>query len=428
MKKINARNCTRKFEGVLHVFLCSRRHFEDLVIIEEGTGDNLLREEIAAGYVDYVNYDVASTSSIRADTDTGVASVHIEDGGMILLKRYAQDMTIAEIVNMVLDNLEYGAGEAYLIDSDEDTVSHFRLHASVLFNRSIDSEKDSISPGGYEMTFGPDGKTIHFDFEESEMTVDKDNPHILRYMQKNPDHHVFPGVEDITSEMLSDVRSIDEWYIDTESDEEDPLIPIAILDAFFTDDKGNAYPIDDKVLDKVFPVATPKGTPETGDRVWLIDMPNDPRPVPSGTEGIVRSIDDAGHIHVMWDNGQGLSLIPGVDRYLIVYRFADALELLEDEISAEGAWSGHAYGLEVFRFMPEYAALKIFIAEHGIGSNLDKAESEAIKEFEAIRNNPAKSFLNESDVRKLELADRLFIGALKTACRQADAILMAREV
>ncbi|HAR80713.1 MAG TPA: DUF4314 domain-containing protein [Succinivibrionaceae bacterium] len=43
---------------------------------------------------------------------------------------------------------------------------------------------------------------------------------------------------------------------------------------------------------------------------------NDPfRPVPAGTKGTVRCVDDAGQIHVSWDNGQGLALIYGEDRF-----------------------------------------------------------------------------------------------------------------
>ena len=54
----------------------------------------------------------------------------------------------------------------------------------------------------------------------------------------------------------------------------------------------------------------PKGT-----CVRCLSM-NDPfRPVPSGTKGTVRCVDSAGQIHVSWDNGQGLALIYGEDRF-----------------------------------------------------------------------------------------------------------------
>ena len=52
----------------------------------------------------------------------------------------------------------------------------------------------------------------------------------------------------------------------------------------------------------------PKGT-----RVELIEM-NDPyAPVPSGTQGTVEFVDDMGTIHMKWDNGRTLGLIPNED-------------------------------------------------------------------------------------------------------------------
>lgn len=52
-----------------------------------------------------------------------------------------------------------------------------------------------------------------------------------------------------------------------------------------------------------------------GTRIVLNNM-NDPfAPVPSGTRGAVRYVDDAGQIGVAWDNGRSLALIPGVDSF-----------------------------------------------------------------------------------------------------------------
>jgi hypothetical protein len=41
---------------------------------------------------------------------------------------------------------------------------------------------------------------------------------------------------------------------------------------------------------------------------------NDPyAPIASGEEGAVDFVDDAGQIHMKWDNGRSLALIPGED-------------------------------------------------------------------------------------------------------------------
>ena len=43
-------------------------------------------------------------------------------------------------------------------------------------------------------------------------------------------------------------------------------------------------------------------------------------PVPSGTLGTVNHVDDAGTIHMKWDNGQSLGLIDEEDDFTVVYR------------------------------------------------------------------------------------------------------------
>ena len=51
-----------------------------------------------------------------------------------------------------------------------------------------------------------------------------------------------------------------------------------------------------------------------GTRVMLEYM-DDKQAPPPGTTGTVQTIDDIGTIHVNWDNGSSLGLIPRVDRF-----------------------------------------------------------------------------------------------------------------
>lgn len=55
----------------------------------------------------------------------------------------------------------------------------------------------------------------------------------------------------------------------------------------------------------------PKGT-----KVRLVRM-DDIQAPPVGTLGVVTGVDDAGNIHVSWDTGSSLSLIPGEDDFSV---------------------------------------------------------------------------------------------------------------
>lgn len=62
-----------------------------------------------------------------------------------------------------------------------------------------------------------------------------------------------------------------------------------------------------------------------GTRLELQHM-EDPQPVPNGTRGTVVYVDDAGTIHMKWDNGRTLGLVPGEDQF----RKLTAQELQEE--------------------------------------------------------------------------------------------------
>ena len=51
-----------------------------------------------------------------------------------------------------------------------------------------------------------------------------------------------------------------------------------------------------------------------GTRIELESM-DDVQAPPPGTVGTVIGVDDFGSLLVRWDNGSGLNLIPGVDRF-----------------------------------------------------------------------------------------------------------------
>lgn len=55
-----------------------------------------------------------------------------------------------------------------------------------------------------------------------------------------------------------------------------------------------------------------------GTRIRLIQMDDAFAPVPLGTTGSVAIIDDAGNIHMKWDNGRSLALIEGVNEFEVI--------------------------------------------------------------------------------------------------------------
>ena len=54
----------------------------------------------------------------------------------------------------------------------------------------------------------------------------------------------------------------------------------------------------------------PKGT-----RIELISMYDPFAPIYPGTKGTVEFVDDMGQIHMRWDNGRTLAIIPGEDSF-----------------------------------------------------------------------------------------------------------------
>lgn len=67
-----------------------------IVHIAEGTGDNLLREDIEEGYVDYINYETWQVN--RWGVEEG-------DGGMILTKSLVREMSEPAVIYMVLEDI-----------------------------------------------------------------------------------------------------------------------------------------------------------------------------------------------------------------------------------------------------------------------------------------------------------------------------------
>ena len=55
-----------------------------------------------------------------------------------------------------------------------------------------------------------------------------------------------------------------------------------------------------------------------GTKIRLNHMDDPYAPIPDGTVGEVQYVDDAGNIHMVWENGRTLSLIEGEDSFTII--------------------------------------------------------------------------------------------------------------
>lgn len=69
-----------------------------------------------------------------------------------------------------------------------------------------------------------------------------------------------------------------------------------------------------------------KETYPSGTRIELISMEDPFAPIPSGTRGTVKVVDDIGQLHMHWDNGRSLAVVPGEDSFR---------KLTPEEIEAE---------------------------------------------------------------------------------------------
>lgn len=69
----------------------------------------------------------------------------------------------------------------------------------------------------------------------------------------------------------------------------------------------------------------------TGKRVRLIKMEDEYTNLKEGDEGTVMSIDGLGQIHVKWDSGSTLALIPEIDEFEVISDESEEIEDIESE-------------------------------------------------------------------------------------------------
>lgn len=93
----------------------------------------------------------------------------------------------------------------------------FRLYQTIKCSRPVNRKTDDISAGWYTLKVkdtDESEKTITFDFEEFEGTIDKEDPTILHCIQKNPDYAGYEDLNLLNEHMLRNITGIKEWKIE----------------------------------------------------------------------------------------------------------------------------------------------------------------------------------------------------------------------
>lgn len=74
-----------------------------------------------------------------------------------------------------------------------------------------------------------------------------------------------------------------------------------------------------------------------GMRIKLISMDDDPNPIPAGMKGTIILVDNMGVIHVNWDNGRRLGVVPGADEYMLEPDLENVFDRINEGMSSSMA-------------------------------------------------------------------------------------------
>ncbi len=99
-----------------------------------------------------------------------------------------------------------------------------------------------------------------------------------------------------------------------------------------------------------------------GDRIELVYTSDEHTNLEPGDRGTVTGVDDVGTVHVAWDSGSRLGLVPGEDRYKTVDFFDDHVEVIAVDF-------GFADAVQVDHLTDEQVDLVAAIFDKAEGAN-----------------------------------------------------------
>jgi hypothetical protein len=160
---------------------------------------------------------------------------------------------------------------------------------------------------------------------------------------------------------------------------------------------------------------------EVGDRIKLVNMPDDPHPLEAGTEGTVTSVDKRMEvIGVDWDNGRTLNLVLGVDSFDILNEGASDTAIINNSMPKPTLKSKNV--------TPARAKMtKTYKTELKKGKVKDiKVEGDQIEGGKADKLTPS-DIAKKHDVELKDIQKEIEIG-IEIEMEHTDGPMLAKEI
>lgn len=126
-------------------------------------------------------------------------------------------------------------------------MNGLEMTMDIRFNRKL-TKDDYVVPGGYEMVFGD--RSIQFDFQNYNGSINEDNPTILHCEMEHPDFNSFEEFRSVSADDLRNISEIVECYVYIGYECDPELKEIEILAITFWPADGDPVDISDDVITK----------------------------------------------------------------------------------------------------------------------------------------------------------------------------------
>lgn len=118
MEKYIPEEWAKRYDGRNITLFIPGEKNQNLLIITEGTGDNLFPEDIKRGYVDYINWSTCKFSPDPEDTFE-LPSFKEVDGGMVMFRWYVTEASFTEIISKALFDAGIVTEDIYIVKGGE---------------------------------------------------------------------------------------------------------------------------------------------------------------------------------------------------------------------------------------------------------------------------------------------------------------------